>query len=526
MAGGKRLDNSRHIKKNNTSQTGKFRLILDNDYTESNIATEDSKNPTINFYYVAQNSNEKSASGERWDKVSREPQNKTTKFNWWQCLAVFLLASIVGVCLYDCVAPVVIRIGGGLATVLTLLPLEKCLPLTWNAKWTESYRPIKLGVILAAAFLFLVCELGGWRLNIVSAKGAPEQSEVTTVQPSEEGGNEENDVENTPTIEPSPSLPSIVADGAIVEPITVTPQPSDTDVVLQNVQADYFELICFENEGQDHTSFTAGEIEKWKAEFLQATRELIGTRKANNARNVNQVRFESLTMEANILEQQLSEQLDQIAALQEIIQLREDACEIRSTQSLCNMLLNNYMSMAKEYTTKGDAENAYQSYYSAAKWALAHIQGIDEVDDNYYQELYYIATAYQRIGSLEGLSDEDKIDANYISLCLFEAVSQNLTSGGNMQYLSCIYAGMVSHNLLNLDAEAAPEDQVGYFEESYAYYKKALETPNKDEKNIYGYLNQICAWAEQYSRTKKGKPFLQDAEVYKELAAEYKEMSR
>lgn len=290
------------------------------------------------------------------------------------------------------------------------------------------------------------------------------------------------------------------------------------------IQSDFFTLIQYDSNGQDCITFAASDMDFWRATFLNKMKQSVANQRSLVVSPENYKEFAQMTDDANSLYAQLSQQPDYVASIEEIIQLRESAYKLNPTASVCSLLADDYQTLALEYKKIRDLEKSYLNYCKAAKWELTYIQFLSQTDDNFYSAVYFIATIYHQIGVLEHLADSEKIDAHYISACLFGAASQNSFSGGDKQYLSCLYAGMANHYLLNLTAENKSPDGTIYFTEAYTYYEQAVEFPSRDKKYIYGYLSQICSWAEQYSAThQKSLPL--EPTAYKSLADKYRRLS-
>lgn len=526
MAGGKRLNRGKRVSShqhNSMSITGKLRPLPDPSESNSNIAVEDVNIP-VTPPCISQNNKDKPQACPYSSCTTPEAEGT---FAWWLFAIMLVISLVVGMLIYDAITPPLKPVIATVVTILTLYAfLEKPLHLpspSFSPGLTHILGPIAFSLMISAVLLALICELGGIRLNVVSISSP--NPEVGPPKVAVENSDRTTPNSPAPTAVPSPSLPSVDNNPNIADPIVVTPHPDETNMKTRHIQTDFLELIYTNEEAQNYSQFIASDIDFWRTTFIGEMKKIVATGVQQDVSDMDLETYELLTMEANELMAQIADQEQQIATLKNVIQLREDAYAIKPVLPLGKMLSDSYFSLAEEYAKISEYEAAYQNYLSATKWALIYIQRLKSIDDDFYFAIFNIATIYQRIESLAQLPDEDRIDANYISLCLFEAASQNLVAKGDTKYQSCIYAGMVSHKLLNLDVTAKPNDRVRYFEEAYNYYTKALETPSKDKKLTYGYLNQICTWAEQYSKTRQGVSLLQDTSVYEALATEFKKLS-
>lgn len=513
MLGGKRLPKGKisHQQDNFLSDIEKLNFPTqgnDGKYDRIGVAVKDSLDTTIinNYYFV--NSTDNSFSHHNYTEKSGVSPLDSHSFNGWEFLAVSLLLSISEILLYDYIAPTASKVGVVIATIFTIFPPGKWLPDNFFHILKNLRRSFFAGIVFSIIFTFIFCGYFGFRLDIWQNEIEPPPAPTAIATPSP--SSPENDTE-------VPSQPPVNS-----YPPTDTP-PSD-DPQPPHIQSDFFTLIQYSVESQESVPFAALYMDFWRTTFLSEMEQIVASKQPLDVSPETYAEFERKTKEANDLYAQFPAQTDNVVAIEEIIQLREAAYELNPVASVCNLLADNYHTLAIECTTIGNWDEAYSNYYNAVKWKLTYIQFLDQADDSFYNAVYFIATAYHGMSALEQLSDSEKNNALYISACLFGISSQNSFSSGDKQYLSCLYAGMVNHDLLNKIAETSSPDNVAFFSEAYKFYCQALEFPSRDKKRIYEYLSDICTWAWRYSSTNQGVLPL-DSATYKEDAIKYKQLS-
>lgn len=504
MSKGKRVaskKNASHRQSNDMSQTGKINQHSLHSDTEA-CFMDGNDWPTKNIY-----TSEKPSPCPNCNRNYTEVPKESPKFNFWEFWTLFLFFSVVGMLLYDYIAPEIVPFISIIAGIFTILPPESS---------GKSHRPVRTALILSAVLSFVVCNSLGLRLRLV-----PTTTTDSVVSPTIESA---SILASTPTPTPTAIQAGIESNPDAKNPIIITPHPDQEAPIIQHVRLDFLNLLHLDTSEQDTLEFTSGNIHLCMATFVDEIKKTVSTEGSYDANGNIDKSFQEKTKLANDLYAEYDEHPDKIETIDLIIQYREEAYNIIPMPSLCNLLADDYYRLALEYKKIEDQGNTYQCYYSAVKWELAYIRSLRQIDDSFYSALYFIATAYYGIGNSDWLPDIDRIDAHYISACLYGAASKNTFAGGDKQYLSCIYAGMANHALLNLSANIDPSEHALYFTEAYTYYTQAVNFPSKDKKRIYEYLYQICTWAEQHSTTYPESLPL-DSTTYRSYADEYKRLS-
>lgn len=529
MAGGKRLAKGKQNtfnQRNNRIFTGRIYPIPQEDNSTSSIAVADieenisSRRPHQNGQILTTTNGHSSS---LYKSESDPPPSPGKKFNSRLVLVTFIVVSLVGMCFYDVIAPPLKSTIAIISGCCTILPIFAKL-FRWEIKalpqkLADFLGPFVVGFFFGVILVAVACGCLGLRLT------------KTDVSDSASATMDRSPSAETESTQPGMSthLPSIGGTTIITEPTTITPRPDEPSADMCCVQKDFFSFIGYDGD-IDSAHFLANDLTKWRAIFINQTKALVGTKHQPNVDDACYREFERKTKEANELHTKLRATQDnqtnaQISMNNKIIQLRQDAYEKMSTLAVCNLLADDYYRLAGNYKHIDDQENAYRCYCNSIKWKLTATQFLKQIDDRFYSSLYFIATVYYKIGESGSFPDAERIDALYISACLFGVASQNLFEMGDMQFESCVYAGMANHDLLNLNDKKNFEESVAYFFIARDYYLKAIETPSKNQKQICGYLFDLFRWAAETGQAHPLELPLEDPAVYESLANEYRKRS-
>lgn len=221
----------------------------------------------------------------------------------------------------------------------------------------------------------------------------------------------------------------------------------------------------------------------------------------NNLVNGNAA-FTSRTQKANELQAALSSNGMDPDKLKAVIQLREEAYGIYATKGLRHLLASDYHRWAKVCLQAKDWEQAYTYYLKSIEFELLYIRLIPELNDEYFDHLYNIATIYQCLGDIPILNADDKKDAYFFSACFYEIVCKHTfeSSGEKTGFLSAYYAGMVHHKSYLLGWRERIRASEVYLCDAIAHYQKSLEFSGYGKQRHYQYdfLAQMSSHAQKY----------------------------
>lgn len=529
MAGGKRLTTKKQppsYGRNTISSTGRIHLIPYEDNGKIGTAVADFDENMSSPRHTQNNPNQSAKHSDlHYENKIQATSTPNATFKWGLAAVAFVLAFVIGTSIYDVIAPLVTFGILALSSLFTILPYLakffrwpiKILP----PKCADVLGPIAAGILLAGIFVWCICGCGGFRLIKVPKADASSPSQAVEATT--------DVIENSPCVdadspvqsEPSPSLPSTEGTTMITEPTIVTPHPGESDMAVCCVQKDFFSLIDYQPNSDD-VHFLADDLTLWRTQFANEIKALVATKQSPGVDAVIRREYDNKTRTANDLYDQRLTRDNQIVANEDIIQLREDAYAQMPTLSVCDLLANDYLRLARCYKDSGNCENAYQSYRTAIEWQLTAVQFLDQIDDRFYNALFFIATTYYEIGDSGLFPDTERIDALYISACLFGATSQNVFASGDQQFKSSVYAGNANFALFNLTVKNSLYDGSVYCSAACDYYLKVAEIPSKNQKQIYGYLYELYRWAAQTSRSHPKELPLKEPSVYENLAQEYR----
>lgn len=212
--------------------------------------------------------------------------------------------------------------------------------------------------------------------------------------------------------------------------------------------------------------------------------------------------FTRCTQEANDLQAALSDNGMDPDKLEEIIQLREEAYDIYATKGLRHLLASDYHRWAKVCSQVKDWEQAYEYYLKSIEFEIIYIRLVPELNDEYFDHLYNIATIYQCLGDIPTLKADDKKDAYFLSACFYEIVCKHTfdSSDEKTGFLSAYYAGMVHHKLYLLGWRERIRASEVYLCDAIAHYEKSLEFSDYGKQRHYQYdfLAQMSGHAQKY----------------------------
>ena len=212
--------------------------------------------------------------------------------------------------------------------------------------------------------------------------------------------------------------------------------------------------------------------------------------------------FTRRTQEANELQAALSDNGMDPDKLKAIIQLREEAYDIYATKGLRHLLASDYHRWAKACSQVKDWEQTYEYYLKSIEFEIIYIRLVPELNDEYFDHLYNIATIYQCLGDIPTLKADDKKDAYFLSACFYEIVCKHTfdSSDEKTGFLSAYYAGMVHHKLYLLGWRERIRASEVYLCDAIAHYEKSLEFSDYGKQRHYQYdfLAQMSGHAQKY----------------------------
>lgn len=212
--------------------------------------------------------------------------------------------------------------------------------------------------------------------------------------------------------------------------------------------------------------------------------------------------FTGRTQKANELQADLSSNGMNPDKLKEVLRLREEAYDIYATKGLRHLLASDYHRWAKVCLQAKNWEQAYEYYLKSIEFELLYVRLVPELNDEYFDHLYNIATIYQCLGDIPTLKAADKKDAYFLSACFYEIVCKHTfdLSDEETSFLSAYYAGMVHHKLYLLGWRERIRTSEVYLCDAIAHYEKSLEFSDygKQRRYQYDFLAQMCGHAQKY----------------------------
>lgn len=329
-------------------------------------------------------------------------------------------------------------------------------------------------------------------------------------------------VEDNPAGSPAPTeIPSHA------DPVTITPGPDSSDPADSYVIRDFYDLIDPNHTaGEDFVVPLASEKDFWGPVLADRIRDLVNTDTQLDRVLINGDKaFTSLTSAANRKAEDIKSNGRSLKKQQDLIELRESAYERYPTYGLRKLLSDDYFSLAKLYKSERKLEDAYHYYLKSIEYEFLAIRLCPEEGNDYFIHLYRLALRLHAIGDLQDLGTDNKIEAYYLSACLFESISKSSLSSESAGYQadSCYYAGIVNHKLMNLTWGEDDSNSSHYFLDSYDYYVASLNF-NGDKKHKYSYLEDLCAWAQKYIRRFGKADGMLSSSEYKQHQNEYAEL--
>ena len=212
--------------------------------------------------------------------------------------------------------------------------------------------------------------------------------------------------------------------------------------------------------------------------------------------------FTNRTQKANELQADLSSNGMNPDKLKLMIQLREEAYDIYATKGLRHLLASDYHRWAKVCLQMKDWEKAYEYYLKSIEFELLYIRLLPELNDEYFDHLYNIATIYQCLGDIPALKADDKEDAYFLSACFYEIVCKHTFDSADEKtgFLSAYYAGMVHHKLYLLGWRERVRASEVYLRDAIVHYERSLEFSDygKQRRYQYDFLAQMNGHAQKY----------------------------
>lgn len=282
-------------------------------------------------------------------------------------------------------------------------------------------------------------------------------------------------------------------------PIVVPESPDGETVISCSILEDFFRTAGIEA-AELETALSAKDKVVWGAYLEDKIKGMVGTEPLPDSKLMNwNPEFTSKTSQANELARDIKENGADIAKLTELISLQKEAYAVCAAANLRYMLAQNYLLLAKQYKTANQWDEVYTCCLESLRYEFFSIRILTKCDDTFYIRLYDLAVRCRWIGDIDTLDLNGRIQAYYLSACLFEAASKNSFLPENEKYQSesCYYAGMANQKLLNLCWETKGRETACYLLDAYGYYKKSLDYPT-DIKHKYTYLAQLCSKAQAY----------------------------
>ncbi len=332
-------------------------------------------------------------------------------------------------------------------------------------------------------------------------------------------------ISNNPVAENDPiASPALTEIPSHADPVTITPDPTPSESAQPYIIKDFYPLIDpGYNKESELVPLSAENKTFWSPYLANKIRYLVNIDTQINGAFINgDTKFTALTAEANRLAEDIKTNGRNFEKQLKLIELRESAYECYPTYNLRKMLSDDYFSLAELYKPEGDTEEAYRCYLKSVKYELLAIRRCQEEGDNFYIHLYNLAKRLHAIGDLQNLGMDNKMEAYYLSACLFESISKSILSIDATSYQagSCYYAGMVNHKLMNLAWGKNDPNSSYYFLDAYNYYVASLGYDG-DKQHKNSYLADLCAWAQKYIRRFGEADGMLSSSDYRQLQAEY-----
>lgn len=322
-----------------------------------------------------------------------------------------------------------------------------------------------------------------------------------------------------PTASPTPTeLPSHA------DPVTITPDPNLSAPAQSYIIKEVYQLIEPNSTAENELIAPSADNKAFWAPFLtDKIRCLVNTDTQIDSVFINGDKvFTSFTSEANRLAEDIKTNGRNFEKQLKLIELRESAYERYPIYSLRKLLSDDYFDLAELYKSEGNLEEAYHYYLKSVEYELLAIRLCREDGSDFYIHLYNLAKRLHAIGDLQDLGTDNKMEAYYLSACLFESISKSSLPSELVGYQagSCYYAGMLNHKLMNLAWGKNDPNSSYYFLDAYNYYVASLDYKD-DEQHKNSYLADLCTWAQQYIRKFGQADGMLDSNSYKQLHDEY-----
>lgn len=207
-------------------------------------------------------------------------------------------------------------------------------------------------------------------------------------------------------------------------PIAVSESPDKETVIYYPVLEDFYRIAGIKATELE-TTLSAKDKAAWGASLEDKIKRLVGTEALPDAKQVNRDReFASKISQANELDRDIKENGEDIAKLRNLIALQEEAYALYAIADLRYGLAQTYLRLAKQYKAINQWDEGYTCCLEAIKYELFYIRILTNCNDSYYICLYELAVRCQWVGDIDILDPDSKIQAFYLSACLFEAASK------------------------------------------------------------------------------------------------------
>lgn len=208
--------------------------------------------------------------------------------------------------------------------------------------------------------------------------------------------------------------------------------------------------------------------------------------------------FTELTLEANLLEEEMKESGYSIERVSALIDIRERALDICKVRDLLQMLSNDFQRLGRLYNSSGQVELAYEAYMTAIMYRVDYISYLTTTEHKYYYSLYHLGSLFHNIGDLSHLDYTYRENAFYLSEAFFWLGSNYDYTVGDYHYLGIYYAAMTNHKLIAFYDFYHRQTMDIHILEAEKYYlnAKQLTVSPTELSNIDEYLDQIDAYRE------------------------------